>query len=84
MVNLLHPEVFQAIDCDKNDCKFSVEMACTTLMYETPYFNKDGQLHTPNGNHTSGNLFCHTCGKMWKYKTFGSNGGFTLEEDGRF
>lgn len=82
--DLLHPEVFQAIDCDGNDCKFSTQLGVTTLMAETPYFNKNGQLYEPKGNHTSGNIFCETCGKVWKYETFGYSGRFNIEEDDRF
>jgi hypothetical protein len=57
------------IDCD-GDCRVT-EVGCSmsTALHYPPIYDKDGNNTNPDGNITSGDLRCYTCGREWSYKT---------------
>lgn len=54
--------------CDK-DCRFVHGVSMTTAMYFPPVYDKHGKNLNPDGNITSCQITCHTCGKIWDSST---------------
>lgn len=53
--------------CEK-DCRFRENgPSTTTAMYFPPTYDKYGNNTNPDGNITSGQLVCSTCGGTWSY-----------------
>lgn len=56
-------------NCPRNDCRYVVGVEMTTSVYYKPIYNKQGENINPDGNVTSGEMYCSSCNKKWTYKT---------------
>jgi len=54
--------------CNK-ECKIVFGHSMTTCAYYPPVYDKHGNNLNPDGNITSGECACITCGKEWQYST---------------
>lgn len=51
------------------DCRFQYSGGVTTAMYWPPIYDKHGNNINPDGNITSGSVYCSVCKKEWTYST---------------
>lgn len=56
------------LNCDK-DCRFQTHSYGTTCMYFPPTYDKYGNNLNPDGNITSGEVFCTVCKRKWTSST---------------
>ncbi len=54
--------------CGK-ECRLMFGPGRTTCAYYPPVYDKHGNNLNPDGNVTSGDCSCGTCGKQWVYST---------------
>lgn len=52
-------------ECERDDCRFRQGVSMSTLVYYVPVYDKNGVNINPDGNTTTSNLECLTCGKRW-------------------
>ena len=55
--------------CERDDCRFRQGVSMSTLAYYVPVYDKNGVNLNPDGNTTTSNLECLTCGKRWYART---------------
>ena len=65
-------------ECERDDCRFFQSGGRSTLAYYQPIYDKNGVNINPDGNTTTSNLECLTCGKRWTART--QYGETTYEE----
>lgn len=53
----------------EGECRFRVGTGMTTCVYYPPIYDKHGNNTNPDGNTTSGNVWCNVCDKRWWYST---------------
>ena len=54
-----------ATDCSRDDCRVREYPGSTTCMYYPPVYDKYGNNINPDGNITTYDKHCYTCGKRW-------------------
>lgn len=53
----------------EGECRFQYGPSMTTAMYFPPTYDKHGNNLNPDGNITSAEVVCYTCGKKWFSRT---------------
>ena len=52
-------------ECERDDCRFLQSGGRSTLVAYIPVYDKNGVNNNLDGNTTTSNLECLTCGKRW-------------------